>query len=202
MSWYSTVSSCSRHRSGASRHNERSPDREALHRYAGEALGIPRRSLLLTLLTLPACGFRPLYGGGTGSGAGSLLGKVRIVAGKGELPFRLREALIENLRPAPAGAPLTLTISAKVTRDGLLIEDDDEITRYNLTLDVDYALRRAGNPAALYENKARSIAAYNATASQYATLVSEREVQARAAEDVADKITRRLAAAYDPAWLA
>lgn len=161
-----------------------------------------RRATLLSLLAFPACGFRPLYGGGTSSGPGALLGKVRIIAGRGELPFRLREALIENLRPASASAPLTLTVEAKVTRDGLLIEDDDQITRFNLTLDVDYVLRRAGNPAPLYTNEARTIAAFNATASQYATLVSEREVQGRAAEDIADKISRRLAAAYDPAWLA
>jgi len=95
-----------------------------------------------------------------------------------------------------------LCLEAIVTRDGLLIEDDDEITRFNLTLNVDYALRRAGEPATLFKSEARSIAAFNAAASQFATLVSEREVQARAAEDVADKISRRLAAAYDPAWLA
>ena len=161
-----------------------------------------RRTALLSLAALGGCGFRPLYGGGTGSGPGTLLGKVRIIAGRGELPFRLREALIENLRPAPAGAPLTLTVEARVTRDGLLIEDDDQITRFNLTLDADYVLRRAGNATPLYTSEARTIAAFNATASQYATLVSEREVQARAAEDIADKISRRLAAAYDPAWLA
>lgn len=160
-----------------------------------------RRLLLLSFASFGGCGFRPLYGGGTGAGPGSLLGKVRIVAGRGELPFRLREALIKNMRPASASAPLTLTVEAKVTRDGLLIEDDDEITRFNLTLNVDYTLRKAGQPAVLYQNDARSIAAFNATDSQYATLVSEREVQARAADDVADKITRRLAAAYDPAWL-
>ena len=161
-----------------------------------------RRLLLLSLASLGGCGFRPLYGGGTGSGPGTLLGKVRIVADKGELPFRLREALIENLRPASTNAPLALTVEAKVTRDGLLIEDDDDITRFNLTLNVEYTLRRVGQPSVLHRNSARSIAAFNATASQFATLASEREVQARAAEDVAEKITRRLAAAYDPAWLA
>lgn len=161
-----------------------------------------RRLLLLSLASLGGCGFRPLYGGGTSGGPGSLLGKVRIIAGRGELPFRLREALIKNMRPAPANAPLTLTVNAQVTRDGLLIEDDDEITRFNLTLNVDYTLRKAGKAATLYRDTARSIAAFNATESQFATLVSEREVQARAADDVADKITRRIAAAYDPAWLA
>ena len=160
-----------------------------------------RRALLLSLAALGGCGFRPLYSGGTQNGPGRLLGKVRIIADRGELPFRLREALIENMRPASAGAPLTLTVKTSVTRDGLLIEDDDEITRYNLTLEVDYTLRRANSPAPLYTNNARTIAAFNATASQYATLVSEREVQARAAEDIAEKISRRLAAAYDPAWL-
>jgi len=163
---------------------------------------VTRRALLLSLAALGGCGFRPLYEGGTSDGPGALLGKVRIIAARGELPFRLREALIENLRPAPANAPLTLAVAAKVTRDGLLIEEDDQITRFNLTLDVEYVLRRAGEKNPLHSNEARSIAAFNATASQFATLVSEREVQARAAEDVAEKISRRLAAAYDPAWLA
>lgn len=161
-----------------------------------------RRSTLIGLAALGGCGFRPLYGGGTGSGPGTLLGNVRIIAGRGELSFRLREALIENLRPTSGSAPLTLTVDPKVTRDGLLIEEDDEITRYNLTLDVTYLLRRAGDTSVLFQDKARTIAAFNATASQFATLVSEREVQARAVEDIADKISRRLAAAYDPAWLA
>lgn len=166
---------------------------------------IGRRTLLLSLAALGGCGFRPLYGGGTSGGPGALLGSVRVEAGRGQLPFRLRESLIENLRPARSDAPLVLAVDVKITRDGLLIEDDDDITRYNLTLTVTYTLRRIGaNPSAepLASGEARSIAAFNATASQYATLVSEREVQARAAKDVADKIAKRLAAAYEASWLA
>lgn len=167
---------------------------------------LSRRTVLLSLAALGGCGFRPLYGGGSGSGPGALFGSVRVEAAKrGELPFRLREALIKNLRPARADAPLTLEVAAQVTRDGLLIEDDDEITRYNLTLVVKYRIYRGnsdGTVPPLFAGEARSIAAFNATASQYATLVSEREVQARAAEDIADKIVKRLAAAYEPSWLA
>ena len=191
------------------------------------AAGLPRRTLLLALpAALAACGFRPLYG--ESSGAGALLGNVRVrLQGDGELPFRLREALIENLRPASAAAPLVLEVAARITRDGLLIEDDDEVTRFNLFLRANWAIRRAGEgretlvlpddapglpgdppPPVLADRpplasgEARSIAAYNATASQYATLVSQREVQARAAREVADKIVRRLAAAYEPGWIA
>ena len=163
-----------------------------------------RRAVVLGALALPACGFRPLYGGGTEAGPGRLLGQVRIEEDRGELSFRLRESLIAKFRPAAPSAPLILNIEPRVARDGLLIEDDDEITRYNLTLSVAYALRRVGAPTtdpALASGEARTVAAFNATASQYATLVSEREVRARAADDVADKIARRIAAAFDPAWL-
>ena len=177
--------------------------RRPLPPQAGRGLFPPHA--LLSLIAFAGCGFRPLYGGGTGSGPGTLLGSVKVKAGRGELPFRLRESLIENLRPARADAPLLLTVAAQLTRRGLLIESNDEITRYNLTLNVAYTLTRSGAaPTAppLHKGKARTIAAFNATASQYATLVSEREVQARAAEDVADKIVRRIAAAYEPEWLA
>lgn len=167
-----------------------------------------RRFLLLGALALGGaaggCGFRPLYGGGADSGPGRLFRSVRIEREAGEQGFRLHQSLIERLRPPAADAPLVLTTRTRQVRTGLAIEEDDQVTRYNLQLTTRYALRRAGDApsaAPLAEGEVRSVAAYNALpASQYATLVSEREVLRRAAEETADKIVKRLAVAYDPAW--
>ena len=165
-----------------------------------------RRTLLLGTLALGGCGFRPLYGGGVdGGGPGALFGAVGVETGEGELGFRLREALVKSLRPAGGNAKLLLSAQTAVARDGVVIEEDDEITRFNLRLQSKYSLTRAGAPPdaePLYSGTARTIAAYNATTSQYATLVAERQVLRRAAEDIADKIVKKLAASYDPAWLA
>ncbi len=163
-----------------------------------------RRTALLGLLALGGCGFKPLYGGGTGSGPGSLLRAVKVESERGELGFRLHEAFVERLRPAQPGAPLYLITKTSIFRDDLAIEEDDQVTRYNLRVITKYALRRAGDASTatpLLEGEARSIAAYNATPSQYATLVAERQLLRRTSQEIADKIVKRLAAAYDPAWI-
>ncbi len=162
-----------------------------------------RRFFALGALALGGCGFRPLYGGGTEAGPGRLLQSVQIERESGELGFRVHEALIERLRPPTPAAPLRLTTRTRLDRDGLAIEEDDEVTRYNLRVFTRYTLQRVGAaPSAtpLTEGEVRSIAAYNATSSQYATLVAERQVLDRTAKEIADKIAKRLAVAYDPAW--
>ena len=162
-----------------------------------------RRFFVCGALALGGCGFRPLYGGGTTSGPGRLIGAIRVERESGELGFRVHESLIEHLRPATANAPLRLVTRTRLERDGLAIQDDDEVTRFNLRVFSRYSLRRIGaapSAAPLAEGEVRSIAAYNATSSQYATLVAERQVLDRTAEEIADKITKRLAVAYDPAW--
>lgn len=161
-----------------------------------------RRALLLGALALGGCGFRPLYGGRTSGGPGQLFEAVRVEREQGELGFRLHESLVERLRPAMANAPYILTTQTALQRSGLAIEEDDQVTRFNLRLTVRYALRRAGEGSAapLTEGQVRTIAAYNATDSQYATLASERQVLRRAARETADKIVKRLALAYDPVW--
>ena len=162
-----------------------------------------RRTLLLGALALGGCGFRPLYGGGNSSGPGRLFQSVRVVREPGELGFRLHESLIERMRPAVGNDTLTLRTKTQLLRAGLLIEEDDEITRYNIRLVTSYTLHSASagpSDPPLTRGEVRSIASYNATDSQYATLVSERQVLRRAAEEVADKIVKRIAVAYDPAW--
>lgn len=128
---------------------------------------------------------------------------VRVEREQGEAGFRMHEALVQRLRPVAGAAPLVLTTRTRLVRNSLAIEEDDQVTRFNLLVITEYALRRTGgapSDTALTTGEVRSIAAYNATASQYATLVAERQGVRRASEEVADKIVKRLAVAYDPAW--
>lgn len=175
--------------------------REALYPEMG---GRGRRTMMLgALAALGGCGFRPLYGGGSNTGAGRLFESVRVEREPGEAGFRLHESLVERLRPVAGTAPMVLVTKTRLIRDQLAIEEDDQVTRFNLRVITSYTLRRAGagpSDTPLTTGEVRSIAAYNATASQYATLVSERQSVRRASEEIADKIVKRLALAYDPAW--
>jgi len=103
-----------------------------------------RRLFLLGALALGGplggCGFRPLYGGGAGTGPGRLFQSVRVERESGERGFRLHESLVERLRPV-AGAPaFALTTRTELQRSGLAIEDDDQVTRYNIRLITTYTL--------------------------------------------------------------
>lgn len=165
-----------------------------------------RRGLLAVVgaLALAGCGgaggFRPLYGAHSGSG-GSLMNQVRLApAARGDLPDRLNRALARSFGAPLPGAPLLLTASASAVRRGLAVGQDDAVTRYNLDLTVKYTLTRGD--AVLFSDQVETIAAVNAVASQYATLVSERESLGRAAEDAADKILKRLAVEAKPEWTA
>lgn len=143
-------------------------------------------------------GFRPLYG--AGAGGGSLMNAVRLEpAARGDLPDRLNRALARAFGAPLPGAPLLLEATPSAVRRGLAVGQDDAVTRYNLDLLVRYRLRRGS--ATLASGEVETIAAVNAVASQYATLVSERESLGRAAEDAADKIFRRLAVEARPEWL-
>ena len=136
-------------------------------------------------------------------GAGRLFESVRVEREQGEAGFRMHEALVQRLRPVAGAAPLVLTTRTRLVRNSLAIEEDDQVTRFNLLVITGYALRRVGGAPSdlpLTKGEVRSIAAYNATASQYATLVAERQGVRRASEEIADKIVKRLAVAYDPAW--
>ena len=167
---------------------------------------LERRSVILGAAALVAgCGFRPLYStGGDGTGAGALFGAVTLDTEDGELGFRMRDALVRALLPARDGAPLRLSVRSTVGRRGLAVEEDDEITRLNVTVRTSFNLHRHAAPPEtppLISDAFVTIAALNATPSQYATLVSQREILDRAAKDAADKIVKKLAAAYEPSWL-
>ncbi|WP_018631415.1 LPS assembly lipoprotein LptE [Neomegalonema perideroedes] len=157
---------------------------------------------LLGAALLAGCGgpggFRPLYGSGAGAG-GSLMNQVRLApAARGDLPDRLNRALARSFGAPFPEAPLLLETTPAAVRRGLAVGQDDAVTRYNLDLVVSYRLKRG--EALLASGEVETIAAVNAVASQYATLVSERESLGRAAEDAADKIFKRLAVEAQPEW--
>lgn len=162
---------------------------------------LPRRAALrlglgiLGAALLAGCGgpggFRPLYGSG-GEG-GLLMNQVRLApAARGDLPDRLNRALARSFGAPRPDAPFLLEATPSAVKRGLAIGQDDAVTRYNLDLIVTYRLKRGEELVA--SGEVETVAAVNAVASQYATLVSERESLGRAAEDAAEKIFRRLAA--------
>lgn len=166
-----------------------------------------RRVVLLTGLAGLAglaggCGFRPLYGtAGFSNRVTAHLAAIQLQPDRERTGLEIYNYLRDLLTPrGPSAAPLyRLSFNVVEEKDGLAIESDESITRYNLSLFATYVLQRADSGQVLTEGQARATAAYNVIRSEYANLRAERDAQSRAAREVAFEIQTRLAVFFDRA---
>ena len=153
-----------------------------------------RRAILLAPFALAACGFTPIYG--RGSAAEAIKGKIALGTVSDRLSFEFYEQL-EN-RLGRAEAPLfQLDVSLEVSSKGLAITQDNAVTRYNLTGEANFSLTRIASGAVVLEDKLRAFTAYSATATAYATFISERDANRRLAVSLADQIALRIASSAE-----
>lgn len=153
-------------------------------------------ALLATPLALSACGFTPIYG--DGSAAEQMHGRIALGDFDGLTGFQMREVLETNLGLATNGTHL-LEVDLDIERKGLAITQDGSITRYNLSGEANFTIRKIGG-GVVYQNSVTAFTAYNATASAYATRVAEQDAYRRLVETLADKITTSLAISAE-GWL-
>ncbi|QDL90868.1 hypothetical protein FDP22_03145 [Paroceanicella profunda] len=163
-------------------------------------LPLSRRGLLLGLLALGGCGFRPMYG--EGSPARALQGRIAVGdVTRGETPDRMTYAYRDHLRRrlgAPEGAPrYRLDSRIRVTSTGLAIAEDNATTRYNLTGVATFTLTVPGTAEPVFSGTVDSYSAYSATGSVYATRIAQRDAERRIAEDLAERVITRIAAQAD-----
>ena len=146
-------------------------------------------------LALSACGFRPLYATGTTpDGMETYFSQVFVEPIPGRQGVHLRNQMMDALTPAgtPSSAAYKLSIKLEDVKEGLAIQANTQITRYNYRLTAQYELRDTVSGEVLDKGLARAIAAYNVADSQFATQSAERDAQERAAREVGEDIRLRL----------
>lgn len=162
---------------------------------------MPRRfiGLVFLPLLLAACGFQPLHG--RGGGTAERLSQVSVSPIDDRVGQLVRNRLLDYFEPPGARAPALyrLDVSVSEAKDGLGIQEDRTITRYNLRLQAKYRLIRLANGQPLLEGETSTLAAYNVIRSDYANLIAERDARARAAQDIGDAIGLRVAVVLRPA---
>ena len=164
--------------------------------------GLIKGGMALMLATaLGACGFQPLYGeqpGGVRTNAE--LAQIEVLEiDQGRPGQDVYNGLIDRLSPngEPIDPDYQLRVNLRETREGVAIERDASITRYNYLLSARYSLvdNRSGN--VVHEGQSRSIASYNVVDSQFATLIAQRDAEERAATELSEDIKLRLAIFFD-----
>ena len=146
---------------------------------------------------LGACGFHPLYAtgpSGASEGMTQYYQQVLVEPIQGRQGVHLRNQLMDAFTPGgtPSNAAYRLSIRLEEQKEGLAIQQDTRITRYNYNLTAKYELKDAVSGQILDKGISRSIAPYNVVDSQFATLSAEREAQERAMREVGEDIRTRL----------
>ena len=142
-------------------------------------------AILAACLLLGACGFHPMYGSALAPQLSSVF--VEPIAERDG--YELRNSLIDLLQSDgdAAGKKYRLKIFLNESSQGIALQNDATITRYNNRLEARYTLTDAqGN--VLTTGTQTEMSAYNVVNSPYATLSAEQDSSKRAALDVAERI--------------
>jgi LPS-assembly lipoprotein len=152
-----------------------------------------RRLAPILVLTLAACGLRPLYGGGASGTVGTTLRSVQVGPIEGRVGWLVRNELIDRLGDGGATGPryrLDVTLDDNIT--GFGIRGDRAVTRERRTLRARYQLVDLANGGVVLDATAGSDAGIDVVSSEYATVAAEQTAAERLAEVVADQIVARL----------
>ena len=141
---------------------------------------------LALCFALAACGFHPLYGD---VHLQPQLAAIFVEPIHEETGYELRNSLIDVLgsNGVEAGKSYRLAITLSDTNQGVALQNDATITRYNDTLTASYVLSDA-NGQELWHGALTSLSSYNVANSPYATLVARQDSGKRAAQDLAQRI--------------
>ena len=157
-----------------------------------------RKAVIIALcLGLMGCGFHPLYADyGSERGGHQIFHSIFVEPIDGEVAgYEMRNSLIDLLHGAskPEQAEYRLSITIRQIVQGIAIENDASITRYNYSLQADYNLTDRKTGKTITAGSESTIAPYDVVASPYATEVAEHNAQKSGAHDLASRIQVELA---------
>lgn len=159
----------------------------------------------LLLLTLSACGFKPLYGTQDGgpqtAGANSTvaeMAQVRILPLADRPGQMLHNDLRNELNPSRQSytPKYDLRVSLSETKQELAIRQDETATRANLRLQANFSLFKHGSQERVFSGSSLSIVSYDIVDSEYATYPAEKNARKRGINELAENIRLRLASHF------
>lgn len=152
-------------------------------------------STLLLLAVLAGCGFRPLYGEIHDDAVSADLAAVQVAVPESVLGSILLNELAKDLNPAGVDASTRYRLNVRLERtsQALLIQLDDVITRFDLTLFATYELTDLATNERVLRSAARRVASYNVVSDPFATQSAADDAERRAARELAKEIQTQLA---------
>ena len=153
-----------------------------------------KRAAIAACLTLPvllsACGFQPLYGNNTAPQMSAIF--VEDIAERNGFELRTRLIDILNTDGLQTGKRYRLKVTLSESSQGIALQNDATITRYNNRMEARFVLSDAGGKE-VYRGNQTELSSYNVVQSPYATLAAEQDSGKRAVQDMAERIRLELA---------
>jgi LPS-assembly lipoprotein len=151
------------------------------------------RALVLGALCalLAACGFHPLYGGSLAP----QLAAIYVEPVPEQDGYVLRNTLIDLLGSdgSLAGKAYRLKLTLSETNQGVALQNNATITRYNDRFTATYVLTDAKGTI-LTSGSQTGLSSYNVASSPYSTLSAQQDADQRTAQDMAERIQLDLGA--------
>lgn len=150
---------------------------------------------------LSSCGFRPVYksSGGDNPGISNLLSSITVKKVGFGRPGQVFQTHLENLlNPKGESLPSKYSLSVEISRrkTPFAIEQDREITRYNLIVNGRYVLVNSSTGKVVTKNKSKITASYDTADSDFATFVSEEDTLNRIMKEMAEDIHFRISSLF------
>ena len=152
-------------------------------------------ALLVCLILLGGCGFRPIYGTATQGNTAAALASVDVEPISDRVGQILHNHLLDLLNPRgrPERPRYRLSVNLSESVERIAFRKTEVATRANLWLRVSFTLQGAAGESVLSGNLS-VVSSYNILQTDFATLAAEQDARERAARQLAEELRLQLAA--------
>lgn len=148
------------------------------------------------VLCLASCGFTPVYGP---NGAGTALqNQITVNEPQDRDDYWFTQRFEERMGRS-ANAKYALVYNISTVEQGIAVNQEGNIERYDVLGRATYELRDAATDAVVSSGDVESFTGYSATGTSVASLAAERDARERLMIILADLVVTRLQATFKPA---
>lgn len=148
-------------------------------------------ALTFAAFALSGCGFHPLYGTiGEDPAAQQIFASIYVEPiAQERVGYDLRNDLMDLLRAGdrPQGTAYRLHVDVTETREGVALQNDATITRYDIVFTAKYELTDAKLKSVI-KGTETTLESFDVAQSPYSSLTGQQDAEKRAAQDIAEHI--------------
>lgn len=149
-----------------------------------------RRWVLGAGIALAGCGFQPVHR--SGGAAEALRGRITLAEARSPVDFAFRERLRRRIGDADGAGDWRLVFDVELTERGAAIEQDLDVTRFNITGIAKFALISVSTEPSYDEETVIATASFDAVAEAFATRSARKAAEQRLARELAERVSARL----------